>query len=140
MSKDKNMWHTGDDNNILLNSVRFEKQRQQHPQYDLWTEFKEYLEKENQSKSSIKNKICYAKRFYSKLESMNARDLAKLTPDVKSHSMKALASLSKFLGSYDKWLEIIKRYPLKWSSASNSSMKTFKSIFDSESQGKTLIQ
>lgn len=138
MSKDKNMWHTGDDNNILLNSVRFEKQRQQHPQYDLWTEFKEYLEKENQSKSSIKNKICYAKRFYSKLESMNARDLAKLTPDVKSHSMKALASLSKFLGRYDKWLEIIKRYQLKWSSASNSSMKTFKSIFDSESQGKNL--
>ena len=72
--------------------------------------FKEYLIKENQSASSIKDKISYAKRFSYILESMNAQDLAKLTPDVKAHAMKALASLSKYLGRYDHWLGIIKRH------------------------------
>ena len=101
-------------------------------------DFKEYLKNENQSTSSIKNKVCYAKRFCYILDSMNVQDLTKLSPDVKAHAMKALASLSKFLGRYDQWLEIVNRHQLKWSSAANNSMKTFKSIFDSESQGKNL--
>jgi hypothetical protein len=58
----------------------------------MWMGFKEYLIKENQSVSSIKNKISYAKRFHYVLESINAHELSKLTPDVKVHAMKALAS------------------------------------------------
>ena len=138
------MGYTGDDNNILLNSVRLisqqqqQQQRQQGPVDQLWISFKEYLIKENQSVSSIKDKISYAKRFYYVIESMNAQELTKLSPDVKAHVMKALVSLSKYLGRYDEWIKIIKRYQLKWSSTSNSSMKAFKSIFDIESQGKNL--
>lgn len=49
--------------------------------------------------------------------------------------MKALAALSKFSGKYDDWLEIIRRYQLKWSSG-NKSFNTFKAIF--ESQGNDL--
>lgn len=30
--------------------------------------------------------------------------------------MKALAALSKYVGCYDKWKDIINRYQLKWSS------------------------
>ena len=67
---------------------------------------------------------------------MNAHELSKLTPKVKAHAMKALASLSKFLGRHDQWLDIIKRHQLRWSSAANLPMKAFMSIFDSESQGK----
>ncbi|MBA3749609.1 MAG: hypothetical protein H0X03_01695 [Nitrosopumilus sp.] len=51
--------------------------------------------------------------------------------------MKALSSLSKYLGRYDDWLEIVKKYQLKWSSGGKS-FKVFKSIFDSESQGNNL--
>jgi hypothetical protein len=51
--------------------------------------------------------------------------------------MKALASLSKFVGKYDQWLDIIKKYQLKWAE-SNKSIKVFKSIFDSESNGENL--
>jgi hypothetical protein len=51
--------------------------------------------------------------------------------------MKALASLSKFLGRYDDWLDIVKRHRLKWSKPDNAA-NVFKSIFDSEGEGKNL--
>ena len=68
---------------------------------------------------------------------MDAMDLSKLTPDVNAHGMKALASLSKFLGRYDDWLDIVKRQQMKWSSPAIKSMKAFKSIFDCDNQGKS---
>jgi hypothetical protein len=51
--------------------------------------------------------------------------------------MKALASLSKFLGRYDEWLDIIKKYQLKWSKPGRS-VNVFKSIVDSKSQRNDL--
>lgn len=40
--------------------------------------------------------------------------------------MKSLAALSKYLGSYNKWKDIIQRYQLKWSG--DDSLQTFKNI------------
>lgn len=51
--------------------------------------------------------------------------------------MKALAYLSKYLGKYDLWLEIVRKYQLKWAE-SNKSTKVFKSIFDSDSNGESI--
>ncbi len=77
---------------ILLKSVRlFDEQKQ-----DLWVNFKNYLVNSNQSHGSIKDKISYGKRYYQILETKNAAELSVLSPDKKSHSMKALAALSKF--------------------------------------------
>jgi intergrase/recombinase len=45
--------------------------------------------------------------------------------------MKALASLSKFIGEYDGWKNIVQRYQLKWSD-SNKSIKVFNAIFQNE--------
>ncbi len=47
--------------------------------------------------------------------------------------MKALASLSKFLGRYDEWFDIVKKYQLKWFKPGRS-VDVFKSIVDSTSQ------
>lgn len=94
LNENKNSGHFKYENHILPNTVRSKKQ-QQDSTVDVWTGFKEYLKNENQSTSSIKNKICYAKRFYYILDSMNVQDLTKQSPDVKAHAMKALASLSK---------------------------------------------
>ena len=74
-----------------------------------------YLINENQSQTSIRDKLSCAKRFYYVLERMDASSITTLTPDVKSHVMKALAALSQFSGAYDNWLALIKRYNLKWS-------------------------
>ncbi len=97
--------HSKDSANSLLNSVRYSKEQQ-----DLWKDFKEYLVSQKQSKSSIRNKIGYAQRFYHILETKDAQDLLKLSHGSKTHTMKALASLSKFLGKYDQWLDIIRKY------------------------------
>jgi hypothetical protein len=45
--------------------------------------------------------------------------------------MKALASLSKFIGEYDVWKNIVQKYQLKWSD-SNKNIKTFNAIFQNE--------
>ena len=86
----------------------------------IWADFKNYLVNEGQRQHSVRNKVGYAKRFHYVLESKDARDLLKLSHGSKVHTMKALASLSKFSGRYDEWLEIVKRHQLKWSKARNS--------------------
>jgi hypothetical protein len=85
----------------------------------------------------MRDRLSYASRFCHVLEERNASGLFALTPDVKAHAMKALASLSKFLGVYDEWLDLIKRHQLKWAKPVKS-VKAFKSIFNSESEGKNL--
>jgi len=66
----------------------------------LWTDFKEYLIAQIQSKSSIRNKVGYAQRFWYILEQKDAQDILKLSHGSKTYAMKSLASLSKFLGKY----------------------------------------
>jgi len=88
---------------ILPNSVRLTKQE------EFWNNFKSFLISEGNSKASIRDRLSYAKRFYHILEKENASSITTLSPDVKSHVMKALAALSKFSGTYDKWLGIVKR-------------------------------
>ncbi|WP_148686440.1 hypothetical protein [Candidatus Nitrosocosmicus hydrocola] len=46
--------------------------------------------------------------------------------------MKSLAALSKFSGSYDIWLELIKKHNLRWSNG-NGALHTIKKIFDQNS-------
>jgi hypothetical protein len=64
--------------------------------------------------------MIYAKRFHHILERKDASSLITLTPDVKSHVMRALAAISKFIGMYDSWLTLTKRYILKWSNGNGS--------------------
>jgi intergrase/recombinase len=104
---------------------------------DLWDEFRKYLINEGQRKHSVRNKVGYAKRYCQILESKDARVLLNLSHGSKVHTMKALASLSKFLGRYDEWLDIVKKYQLKWSKP-DKSINVFKSIVDSQSQGNDL--
>ena len=92
---------------------------------------------EKHSSCSVRDKVSYAKRFIHVLQNKDASSVTKLTPDSKSHVMKALAALSKFLGKYDEWLGIIKSYQLKWSNG-NKSFKAFQSIMDSQSHGNNL--
>ncbi|ALI37209.1 hypothetical protein NMY3_03022 [Candidatus Nitrosocosmicus oleophilus] len=118
-----------DEKDTLPNSVRFSNDDK------FWNDFKIYLINEKHSQSSIRDKISYARRFYHVLEKNDASSLSLLTTDVKSHAMKALAALSKFIGMYDSWLTLIKKYNLKWSNGSGS-LATFKTIF--EDNGKDL--
>ncbi len=106
---------------ILLKSVRC--------RYDdtFWKDFKNYLVRNGQRHHSVRNKVGYAKRFYYILETKDAHDVQILSHGSKVHTMKALASLSKFLGKYNLWLEIAKIFQLKWSN-STKSIQVFKEI------------
>jgi len=46
--------------------------------------------------------------------------------------MKSLSSLSKYLGVYDKWLDLIKRYQLKW--PKKGGYDVFQKIFSNQDQ------
>jgi len=98
---------------------------------ELWLGFKSYLEELNQSVSSIRSKINYGKKYHHILKSKDAHELLSCSFKTRVHTMKALASLSKFMGMYDVWKDIVQRYQLKWSD-SNKSIKVFNSIFQNE--------
>ncbi len=89
------------------------------------------------SQSSIRDKLSYAKRFYYILESNGASTIGKLCSDVKLHVMKSLASFSKFIGKYDDWLEIIRKYHFKWSNGNKN--KVFNAIFQNEGNTYSLM-
>jgi hypothetical protein len=80
---------------------------------DLWNNFKNYLMAQKQSPHTIRNKLQYVKKFYGVLENEDAKCLLNLSVETRQHAMKSLSSLSKYLGIYDKWQAIIKRYQLK---------------------------
>jgi hypothetical protein len=51
--------------------------------------------------------------------------------------MKALSSLSKFVGCYDLWRNIVQRYQLKWSKG--DSVKIFQNISNPEKDFSSMI-
>jgi hypothetical protein len=78
-----------------------------------WTNYKEYLEK-NYSHQTMKARLSYARRFYHVLVNNDASSLYQLNHSKRIHAMKAIVTLSKYLGYYDKWQSIRNRYNLKW--------------------------
>ena len=68
----------------------------------------------------------------------NAKDILSLSDQKRLQVMKSLASLSKFMGCYDKWKEIKDKYQLKWSS--ENSFDTFKKIINEENSFNILLE
>jgi Archaeal phage integrase len=75
------------------------------------------------------------KRFYYVLEKNNAQDLLLVSPETRQHAMKSLASLSKFMGIYDRWQIIIKRFQLKW--PKKEAFAVFNEIFNISNESYT---
>jgi intergrase/recombinase len=100
---------------------------------DLWKNYEKYMISQGQSKHTIRNKLQYAKRFYHIFNQENAKDLLNVSLETRQHAMKSLASLSKYLGIYDKWQDIKKRYQLKWSEQGGG-YSTFEKIFNNKDQ------
>ena len=99
------------------------------PSDELWSKFESHL-KHNMNSHSLKCRVTYAKKYLYILNNRDAQDLLLLSPDKRNHVMKALANLSKFMGCYDIWRNLIERYELKWSS--NDSFRVFQQITNSQ--------
>lgn len=79
-----------------------------------YEQFRSWLTSQGKMKWTIKESVNYAKRFASVLDTGDASPLMLLSPRNKQHAMTALANYAKFTGRYDQFLQLKKRYNLKW--------------------------
>ena len=93
-----------------------------------WEQFEKYLSGFN-TKKTIYSRLTYAKKYQHLLFTEDFNEILHFSKDKISHIMKALAALSKFLGKYNEWNLIVKKYNLKWSE--RNSLNTFNKIFNS---------
>ncbi|MDQ4067850.1 MAG: hypothetical protein M3114_09720, partial [Thermoproteota archaeon] len=105
-----------------------------------WDQFKQFLLQEGRTNAKTTGeRIRYAKQFVNVLQTGDAQPLVQVTPDKRIHAMKGLASLSRFLGCYDTWLQIRQRYNLKWSTG-NENLAAFQRFFDDSKTLDTMLQ
>jgi intergrase/recombinase len=105
---------------------------------EFWTEFEEYLLK-NHNKQTTKDRVFYSKKYYHILTShVNAQELLLLSDQKRMDVMKALATLSKYLGCYDKWKNIKERHQLKWSNG--DSLETFSMFINTDQNYSSMIE
>ena len=102
----------------------------------LWLKFEQYI-LGRQNPHTAKDTLRYASRYAHVLEQGNAQDLLDLPNEKRTHIMKALANLSKFLGCYHRWKEIRERYQLKWSN--DYSLEVFEGLFNGEQSYSHMI-
>jgi len=91
-------------------------------------EFLTYLKAQN--KRNAKQIMCYAQRYYHVIATGDATAIASLSSGaLRRHAMEALTSLSKYLGCYDRWQQIRKRYSLHWTNG-DESLHALQRFFD----------
>ncbi|HET6589673.1 MAG TPA: integrase [Candidatus Nitrosocosmicus sp.] len=101
-----------------------------------WEGYKKYLFNLNKSKKEIQNKLGYGKTYAYILETGDAQNLLKSSNGCRVHAMRALSTLSKYIGCYEEWMKIVKKYQLKWKNENYNSLNTFKNIFGIEEGNK----
>lgn len=78
-----------------------------------WERFRQFLNTEYIPRTA-NERFNYAKRYSHCLTEKNLSELQTLSPDKRGHVLKSLSALSKFLGIYPSWKQLIKDYDLKW--------------------------
>jgi hypothetical protein len=81
--------------------------------------------------------MLYATKYCHILTFGNASELLTLNDEKRNHVMKSLASLSKFVGCYDKWKQIRERYQLKWSNG--DSLTSFNNIMNNRTNYSSMV-
>jgi len=90
-----------------------------------WDLYRQWLLSRYPRRSAL-DRLNYAKKYYQCLLRRDLSSLQMLPDDKRVHAMKGLAAISKFLGIYSEWKDLVKRFDLKWSS--RSSLRSFLSI------------
>jgi hypothetical protein len=125
----------------LPNTVSFPRQRSTRLSYqtpyedkieelslfhdNYWNRYEEFLRK-HYGTHTARVRLSSSKKYYHILADGNAQELLVLSNDKRIHAMKALATLSKYLGCYDKWKDIREKHQLKWTS--EHGLQTFNDI------------
>jgi len=77
-----------------------------------WGRFQEYV-RNNYSRVHASAIINYARRYWYVLVREDFSDILTLSPAKRRHVLSALACLSKFLGKYDRFVELKKKHGVK---------------------------
>jgi intergrase/recombinase len=102
-----------------------------------WVKFQEYLLTIH-NKHTAKARLLYSKKYYRVLTEANAQELLILSNDKRTHAMKALAALSKYLGCYDLWKSVIERHQLKWSN--EDAVHVFQNITNADRDFSSMVK
>jgi intergrase/recombinase len=95
----------------------------------IWENFGVWLLKTHKRKNAI-DLLHYAKKYSVILENPSfASELQTLSKDMRRTVMSSLSNLSKYIGIYDRWKQIIRNHGLKWENT--TSLETFLSILNS---------
>ena len=121
-------------NNNQSRTTRFNRELDE----EFWDRLKEYLKVTHREKSII-CRLSYAKKYHHVLLEGNAKDILSLSDQKRLQVMKSLASLSKFMGCYDKWKDIKEKYQLKWSNGNNS-LEVFQTIVNNETNYDSMVR
>ena len=78
-----------------------------------WEAYERWLEKDK-SKSYVKECLNYAKRYVHCLLDRDFSDVRDAPVTIRPHIVKALSNLSKFLGMYDVFKELMRKYGISW--------------------------
>jgi len=89
--------------------------------------------------------MSYSKKYHQVLANGDASSLLVLSFDKRMHIMKALATLSKFLGCYDMCKKIIEKYQLGWSDSgkeagSSKGLEIFQKIYGNNNYQEMISQ
>ena len=94
-----------------------------------WKQYGAYL-KTIVSSDTASDRLSYGRKYNHILITNDASDLLALNHEKRIHVMKSLASLSKYLGCYDRWKSIREKHQLKWSNG--DSLIAFRMIIDTK--------
>ncbi|MEM0489352.1 MAG: integrase [Candidatus Bathyarchaeia archaeon] len=98
-----------------------------------WSEFERWVRREYAPRTAY-SRVQYARRYAHLLFSGDLSELLAMSADKRGHVLKALSCLSKFLGMYDTFIELVKRHGLKWSVRNDDLLiKRFTKVTDPES-------
>ena len=105
-----------------------------------WPDFKDYLSKVCNNRNTARLRMCYAKQYASVLTSLDTpKELLQLSSQKRLNVMKSITLLSKYLGCYDRWQELRKRYNLKWSTGTES-LQSFNRFFNPDMSLESMLQ
>ena len=84
-----------------------------------WEDFESYVFNVYSNRNTAKDRIRYAKQFADCLLENNYSRLLELSDDKRSHVLKVLNCLAKYLGVYEDFRRAVRDYGLKWSGRSS---------------------
>ena len=86
-----------------------------------WEGFKNWVLQDHTEKTA-REIVNYAKKYYIYLVNSNFKPVAEMRKTKRTHVLKALSNLAKFLGIYEDYKQLIRTYDISWSTKNSDDL------------------